>query len=613
MSKKKLIQPLRINQKRNIQRILRIFSLSFAIMYILGIGVLINLVQFSFETDLDFQKLQYEAGIESVSIYDSTGNLTYHDALIRNVNIEDIPKYTKNAFIAIEDKRFYEHNGIDLMRIGGAIVQNIKDGKYSEGASTITQQLIKNTMLDSEKTFKRKFTEAALAQKLEQSWTKDQILEAYLNKIYFGNNLYGISAASKFYFNKKVSNLTLKESAILASIINAPSLYEPTKNFDNCMKRTQIVLNTMKDQKMISDEEYTLAINEPINITQTRSFDIADNSYEMQAIKEAQNILECDTQTLLKGNFKIKTYQDRNLQDTLTDMINNENYYSNNSNDMTYDGMSIIADNEQKSIVAYGCKSDKDLTNIQRQPGSIIKPIICYAPAIESGILTHDSLILDEKINIDGYSPSNYNDKYYGWVTADFAMQKSLNSPAIKLMEYVGIDNCKNFASKLGITFNQNDQGYALALGGFTDGVSLMQLSTAYSSFATNGNYNELKFISEIYDKNDKLIYKRKLINISVMSENTATEITSMLKDTAKTGTAKRLYGLDLASKTGTVASTLDSSKNTDAYNISYNDKYLIAVWFGNTNGENGLLESNVNGGTYPTIFVQNVIKNMQK
>jgi len=612
MKKYAQIKPLQINKKLNVSKITRVFSFTLALIYIFGIGILINLVQFSFETEIDFEKLQYETNVESISFYDNDGNLSYQDSLNPNVTIDKIPAHTKNAFIAIEDKRFYEHNGIDIVRIGGAIIRNIKDGKYSEGASTITQQLIKNTMLESEKTLKRKFTEVALAQKLEQIWTKDQILEAYLNKIYFGNNIYGISSAAKYYFEKEVPSLTIKESAILASIINAPSLYDPIRNWENCDTRAKLILQEMKNQKMINDTQYESALSEVINIKHNTSFNIPINSYEMQALKEAQQILNCDLQSLLQRNIKIKTYKNSKIQNIITDMLYQDNYYQKNEHGESYDGLSIVADNKNKAIVAFVGKSEKDISDIKRQPGSIIKPILCYAPAIELGILNSNSLILDDKINIDGYSPSNYNNKYYGWVTADFAMQKSLNAPAVKLMEYVSIEKCKNFASKLGIQFSKNDQGYALALGGFTDGVTLTQLSTAYSCFATNGMYDDLQYVDEIYDSNDKLIYKRKQMQITAMSKNTANEITNMLKDTAKTGTAKRLSGLDLASKTGTVASTLDAKKNTDAYNISYNDKYLIATWFGNTNGENGLLEPSVNGGTYPTVFVQNVIKNLK-
>lgn len=612
MKKNKKIKPIIIprNHYKKIN-IVRIFAIYLVFFSFFGIGLLMNLVHFAFDTDLNFTNLQFEQPSQSVVIYDNNGNIIVNNHLKTVAEINEIPTYTKNAFIAIEDKRFYEHNGVDVYRILGATVNNIQKGKYSQGASTITQQLIKNTMLSNEKTIERKLKEMGLAIQLETKWNKEKILEAYLNKIYFGNNQYGIARASKFYFDKEVSNLSLKESAILAGLINAPSAYDPIKYLDKALNRSNVVLKEMLKQNKITEEEFNTAKEEEIKIAQNNELELPLNSYERESIAEACQILDCTLEDLYKKNYKIVTYQDKKLQNILKDIQSNENFYIKNPKGIAPDSLQIIGDNKTKGVVAYVGKSDENLSNLKRQPGSIIKPIICFAPAIEEGLINKDSMLFDEKITINNYSPSNFNNTYYGWVTASSALEKSLNTVAVKLMDYVGIENCKEFAKKLGIKFNENDQGLSLALGGFTDGVSLIDLASAYSSFATEGKFEQLNFVKEIYDNNNKLIYSRETFLTKSMSVNTANEITEMLKNTTKNGTAKRLDGYNLASKTGTVASTSDKTKNTDVYNLSYNENYTFAIWQGNTNGENGLLKQEVNGGTYPTIIMQNIIKNL--
>ena len=603
----KKTKPLKLaNTKKTNFSPYKVAILCVCTFFAITVSVLTNLVQFSFDNTLDFENLEFSQPNEAVTIYDNVGNISYSKQQTGYIELKNLQQHTIDAFVVVEDKRFFEHNGIDFKRIVGAMAENAKQGKYAEGASTITQQLIKNTQLSNEKTLKRKVSEIKLALDLEKTWTKEQILEAYLNKIYFGNNIYGLQNASWFYFGKDASELSVAQSAMLAGIINAPSQYNPITNLTSAKKRAQLVLSLMLKNNKISVATYEQAKNEELVIVQNTKQNIK-NTYEDQAIKEACKILEMTEQEFLSGGYQIATYKNQDLQNKIEGQIKSGLFAPKNQAGISPDTLMMICDNSQKSIVAYFGQSEKDLTQIKRQPGSCIKPIFSYAPAIEKQIISSDSKILDEKVEIDNYSPSNFQEKYYGWVSAGFALEKSLNVPALKLANYVGLENCKEFSKKLGIEFAPEDTGYALALGGFTNGVTLKDLCTAYSCFATDGKFEELCFVKEIYNKDGKLVFSRQKNLKQAIKTETAKEITNMLKQTAKTGTAKKLVGLDLASKTGTVQSSVSPQKNTDAINVSYNNKYTYGAWQGNTSGEAGLLDAEINGGTYPTLLIKTI------
>jgi len=513
--------------------------------------------------------------------------------------LREMPPYTYQAFISIEDKNFYKHHGINPLRILSATFTNLKNKSFSQGASTISQQLIKNTHLSSEKTIKRKIKEIILTKKMEKTLSKEDILESYLNVIYFGNNCYGITEASEYYFSKSPQKLTLTESATLAGLIKSPSKYSPIIHPDICQKRRNLVLSEMLKDKKITEEDYEKASKSELILSLSNTNDNRLNNYSESAIDEAMQILHLPAKQIALAGLKIHTYQDKNLQKNL------EQNLSNQLDSSDYAG--IVLDNKSHGITAYSGKSAYKILDAKRQPGSCIKPLLVYAPALNEDIISPETQILDEKLSIGDYSPENIGGKYNGYVSVKSALSRSINIPAVKVLSYVGINKAKKYAESMGIKFDKKDDSYALALGGMTYGVSIKDLTSAYSTFANQGNYADSKFISFITDKNGKVIYRHIPFEKSVLRKDTCYLMTEMLKETAKNGTAKKLstLGIEVASKTGTVGKK-GSNQNLDAWNISYTPEITCGIWVGNLDNT----PINIAGGNQPTQIVKNLLEN---
>lgn len=488
--------------------------------------------------------------------------------------LEELHDYTIDAFVSIEDKEFFHHKGINKKRILKAMLNNLKSHSLKEGASTISQQLVKNTHLSNEKTFERKLKEVALTKKLEKNFSKNQILESYLNVIFFGNNCYGLENASKFYFDKNAKDLTLSESCTLAGIIKSPTKYSPISNYNNSLARRNLVLSEMEKDGKIDIDEKIKAQNEQINLTIRRNNENKLNSYSQASIDEAAKLLKTTPKQLALGGYKIHTYLNQDKQTALKHALD-ENKLDE------IDSAAITIDPNACAVTAYVGKSDYKILDAKRQPASCIKPLLVYAPAFNEGVLSPETQILDEKIQIGSYTPSNVNKKFLGYVSVVDAVKNSINIPAIKALSYIGIDTGKQYAQKLGITFDEQDDSYALALGGMTYGVSLKTLASAYSVFPNNGEYDDAKFVQYITDKDNKLVYIHKPNKKMVFREDSAYLMTEVLKETAKSGTARKLSDIknvEVASKTGTSG---NKNGNTDAYNISYTPTEVIGVWYG--------------------------------
>ena len=490
-------------------------------------------------------------------------------------NIENLSDTTKNAFISIEDKSFYSHSGVNYKRMVKALINDIKARKLKEGASTITQQLVKNTQLTSDKTVERKIKEIVLAQKLEKRYSKDEILEKYLNIIYFGNNCYGIESASNYYFSKSAKDLSSSEAATLAAIIKSPAKYSPTKNPDNCLKRRNLVLSEMYKDNFIQADEYNLAINKPLSLTINEKPKNKLNSYSQSAIDEAVSILKIPAKKIALKGYKIYTYQDQEKQNALTNAIDIEGLDCNSA--------AVVIDNNNHTVQAYVGSSNYKILDAKRQPGSCIKPVLVYAPALNEDIIYPCTPLLDEKTTISDYTPKNIGDVYRGYISAREALSKSINIPSVKVLSYVGIDKAKSYAEDMGFVFDEKDDSYSLALGGMTYGVNLVQLASSYSTFANGGKFAPAKFVSFITDKNNKLVYVNKPHEKQVLREDASYLITDILKTCAKSGTAKKLASLnkEIAAKTGTVGKS-NSKQNLDAWNVSYTKDQTICVWLGN-------------------------------
>lgn len=523
------------------------------------------------------------------------------------LEIDKAPQHLIDAFVSLEDKRFYKHNGIDYIRMVSATMSNIKSRSFKEGASTITQQLIKNTHLSNEKTIERKLKEAKLAKLLEKEMSKDKILESYLNVIYFGNGINGIANATEFFFNKHYSTINVKESAILAGIVKNPSKYSPINNLDKSIERSEIVLNCMLKNKKLSNDAYDISIVQNIVINYDNFYNNNYNSYIYSAINEA-----CERLGISEKEFKIKgysiyTYLDTNIQNKLANTLTNPEYLIKNKNGVSPSTAGIIVDNYDARALAFYSSTYSDAYTLKRQAGSIIKPIAVYTPALENKLITPSSIFVDEKKDFYGYSPSNFKDVYHGYVSARYAVAKSLNVPAVELYSMLDKNAVTNYLKDINISVSPSD-GLAYALGGSTDGISINSLSGAYTMLANGGLYKAPTFIDSIIDKKGNLLYKNDIEKVRVVNEDTAYLMTDMLKDSVKYGTSNSLrdLGYDIAAKTGTVAGT--KGGNSDAWSASYTTENTILIWLGNfSNSKDTSLSDKITGGNYPTMIAKSL------
>jgi len=560
---------------------------------LLVILTLIGIVVFSFaiitkDAVLDANKLT-GAG-QNVIICDENGNEITSASLDeknKSVSIEDLQPYTLNAFIASEDRTFYKHNGLNYKRMVKAFFNNLKAGSFKEGASTISQQLIKNTHLSNDKTIKRKLKEIKLTKELEKRYSKDEILEMYLNTIYFGHNCYGLQSAAQFYFNKKAENLNLEESATIVGLLTSPNNYSPFKNPEKCLKRRNIVLKNMLDCGFICESDYENAKNAPIN-TQKASSNKRLDDYLSAVFDELEEI-DFNYYALSNG-CKIKTYLDNHMQSYIESL------------EYPCDNAVIITDNLSGGVKAY----KSTINGAKRQPGSTVKPLFVYAPAIEEKQLNTFTKILDEKINYSGYSPENFDKKYHGYVTVSDSLKYSYNVPAVKTLNSLTFDRAEKYITAMNVKLDPDEKNLSLALGGMKYGLSIKELADRYSIFANSGNYRPSRFIKEISDKNGKVIYNSQATANNVFSLGTCSLINDMLIDTAKSGTAKKLKDLnfDVAAKTGTCGNT---EGNTDAYAVGYTSENCIAVWLGDK--DNKRLE--ISGGTHSCKILKSTLEKL--
>lgn len=521
------------------------------------------------------------------------------------VSISELQPSTVYAFISAEDVRFFEHEGVDVIRIAGAIVADIKAGSYVQGASTISQQLIKLSHLTSEKTISRKAEEAALAYEMERQYSKEDILEMYLNYVYFGGGYYGIEAAAEGYFGVHASDLTLDQSAMLAGILKSPSGYAPHINYAASINRRNNILRLMRDYGYITDDEKKQAAAKRPTILHDKNEEYS-GYYTDAVTKSAAALMGITVDELIRGGYSIYSAMDSDIQHYCEEMFKNGELFPAEDSEAAI----VVLEPSTGMVVAMvggrsytGGISFNRATDIRRQPGSVIKPVIAYAPAFEYLNYTAADMILDEETTFADYTPSNYGNKYYGWVTVREAVTKSLNVPAVKTLSAVGVYRAKDFAKRCGIEFDDKDDSLALALGGFTYGVSPLQIAGAYSCFASGGIYNTPTLIKKITDRNGLTVYEYRQDSRRVMSEANAYILTSMLKSVVTEGTGHRLNTLDIpiAGKTGTVGL---ANGNRDAWMAGYTPEYTAVVWQGYDSDRLGLLPSSATGGTYPALML---------
>lgn len=537
---------------------------------------------------LDPQRLHALA--QTSTLYDRNGELISELRGTENrtvVSLSEVPLRTQQAFLAAEDLRFYSHRGIDLYRIFGALVSNIRSGSFSEGASTITQQLAKLTHLSAEKTIRRKLEEVFLALQIERAYSKDEILELYLNTVYFGRGAYGIQAAARSYFGVDASELTLSQSAALAATIKAPSAYAPHTNPETNRSRRIYILETMLENGMISQEECDEAKAESVWVLAQQEETVFESWYADEALRASQELLGLSADEVLNGGFEIHTALDPALQAAADSVYQDGSLFPANASDGTpvQSAMAVIdtASGAIRAMVGgrdYAVRRGLNrATQMRRQPGSALKPLAVYGPALELGYTTA-SVLLDEKTSFNGYTPQNAGDRYYGRVTMRTAIRNSLNTTAVRLLDEIGIESGIEYLSRMGIPSQDSDKNLSLALGSMTYGVTPVELAAAYVPYANGGIYHEPYCIERIVSADGHVVYEREENARRVISEQNAYLMTSLLQSVVTSGTGTRMLsaGTPVAGKTGTVSMT---GGNRDIWMAAYTPELSVSVWMG--------------------------------
>ncbi|WP_078556656.1 transglycosylase domain-containing protein [Bacillus alkalicellulosilyticus] len=499
-------------------------------------------------------------------------------------SIHEIPEHVQHAFVAIEDARFYDHQGVDIRAIARALYRDILAGSKVEGGSTITQQLAKNTFLTPEKTFLRKTNEVLIAMNLERRYSKEQLLEMYLNRIYFGHGAYGIQSAATLYFNKDVSELTVEDGALLAGLPKAPNSYSPINHPVRSKQRRDLVLSVMERRGYLSAEEAVRLQGKTVAINVNRlSQHEAYATYIDMVLDEAEERFHLTNEEVLTGGYTIVVPMDKQLQETSFKMFQDDGYFP--GTDEHVQGAFVMLDVRTGAVLAaqggrqYISKGINRV-NVKRQPGSTFKPVAVYGPALEEGKAQPYSLLRDELLEYDGYAPRNANQQYQGEMTMYDAITHSTNASAVWLFNQLGIGTGKTYLDKLGL--GVRDNGLAIALGGLEEGVSPLQLSKAYRAFAKEGKLIDHYVISEMYDGNGKLLGRASIEEQEVFSKQTAWNMTRMLESVVIEGTARHGESSKaLAGKTGTTSYTDIEGAIRDAWFVGYTPEVVGAVWIG--------------------------------
>jgi penicillin-binding protein 2A len=537
------------------------------------------------------------------------------------VPISKIPEQLLAAIVAVEDQRFYDHSGVDLRGIARSAWRNLLAGSIVEGGSTLTQQLAKNLFLTSDRTYTRKFKEAITAYRIERKYSKEEILELYLNQIYFGEGTWGIQNAAQTYFGKDIEEISLSEAALLAALPKAPTHYSPFQNEKKAKERRNLVLYLLHDQNVIDDNEYESAVNEEI-ILRDWELNVLTGKYPSyidHVIEEAIHKHGLDEEYLLKGGLHIYTQMDPLVQTAIENTYENDALFPESSGDEIIQSATVVLDPSSGGIRGlvgyrgeYYHRGYNRATQLKRQPGSAIKPLAVYAPALEKGYKPN-TMLIDEKTDFNGYTPKNYNDRYQGRITLYNALIHSVNVPAVALLHEIGLDAGIDFLEKSGIPMHQDDRNLSIALGGFTEGVSPLEMAQAFSLFPNLGSMNQAHAITKITSSTGKVLLEVVEEAVEVMKPENAYTMTQMLIGVVQEGTGKNA-ALDrpTAGKTGTTQ--LPSTEafqgvtgTNDAWFVGYTPELVTAVWVGYDKSDpEHVMEST--GGNHPAKIFQAIM-----
>ncbi|ANV83256.1 penicillin-binding protein [Picosynechococcus sp. PCC 7003] len=540
----------------------------------------------SFRNLPDVRTLRTYVPTETSYIYDINGKvlLSLHGEANRtNIKLSDVSPELKMAVLAIEDSHFYQHNGINPTSIGRAIISNLEAGGITEGASTLTMQLVKNLFLAQERTYNRKLAETVLALRIEQIFSKDEILEMYLNNIYWGHNNYGVETAAESYFNKSAADLTLPEAAVMAGMIQAPEDYSPFRDYQATKQRQKIVLNRLEDLGWISPEEAAAAAQEPLLVGQPTAWKASASPYITQAVVE-ELTQRFGEELVRKGGMRVQTTVDLNMQRRAEETVQKAFQQARNRG-LRADQIAVAAVDPRTHFVKvlvggrdYEESQFNRAIQSQRQPGSAFKPFVYYT-AFASGKYTPFSTIDDSPVSYpDGsgtYSPQNYGGSFSGTVSLYNALVTSKNVPAVKLGKAVGLEKVIELCRLLGIE-SPLQPVISLPLGAV--GVSPLEMASAYATFASNGWQSETTLILRVTDSQGNVLLDNTPQPRLVLDPWATASLTTVLQGVVNGGTGKsaNLGDRPAAGKTGT------TSSERDVWFVGYVPQLAAAVWIGN-------------------------------
>jgi len=609
--KKKTTSKKEKSKKSLAKRILIGLASLFIVLFLIGGAVFAYLAFTAPELNEDTLKDPV-----SSKFYDKNGKEFYSmgSEERENVKYEEIPKEMRDAILSAEDARFYDHSGIDFWRLGGAVVANIRDGFGAQGASTLTQQVIKNSFFDNSKTMKRKVQEAYLAMQLEREYSKDEIFEMYFNKVLMSGRIYGFGTAAEYFYGKELKDLSLDEMAVLAGMPQAPNGYNPFKNPERAEKRRNVVLLLMYNNKKITKAEMEKAQKVDIKkglLPESKRQAAATSKYDAYIDVVLKELAENGDEKALEEGISVYTNLDVTAQKSVEKALNTDANFVGRTAEDIQAGMAVV-DTQTGALAAvggsrnYGPERGLNLAASKYQPGSTMKPLIDYGPAIENKKWSTGTTITDEPIKYTGTNKTitNVDNTYLGNMTIREALYRSRNIPAVKTFKEVGASKSKKFLAKVGI---KPDDDKALLEsdaigGGNVKAVSPIQMAASYASFGNNGIYTEAHAVKKIVYRDGKTSKSYTPDPKDAMSDFTAYMVTDMLRDVVSskagaTGTAASIYGLDIAGKSGTTNFEaakkqklgLPAETAPDSWFVGYTTNYSVATWAGDPDHQTGL------------------------
>ena len=568
---------------KRFKKLLKFFIINFIILII----VLLSVYGYSkFSPKLEIEKAN------NIVFYDNNSNIFFQGTSDNEwINLENISDNVINATISTEDKNFYKHYGFDILRIFKALYTNIKVGKTVQGASTITQQYVKNLFLDFDKTWERKWNEMWLTLNMETHYSKDEILEGYLNTIYYGHGMYGVESASKFYFGKSSSELSISEAAMLVSIPKAPSRYSPLTSYENAKKRQELVLNNMYKNKIITKDELTKYKEETITIIgKKEEKELSSVMYYKDAVvEELKSIKNIPTSFLETGGLKIYTTLDINAQESLENSINN-------NVDGNLQSAGVMMEPNTGAILALigGVNYDKSQYNraiySNRQVGSTMKPFLYYN-ALENGFTSSTSFTSEETTfvfsNGDTYSPRNAGEVYGNEaISLAAAISYSDNIYAVKTHMFLGEENLVNMSKRLGIT-TKLDAVPSLPLGTYE--INIIEMTAAYATFANLGYKVTPHLITKVEDIDGNILYEYNNEPELILNQSLVYILNDLLTSTYDSNFIDYSQPtlLSISSKLSKKYSIKSGTTATDSWTIGYNPDIVTSIWIGYDDAKN--------------------------